>query len=410
MGSLQSAFDLAIADIPKKLVEHVLKKKLDEKGIKLSDRKFKKIRDYILSDSSQPLQIHDWRWWKDDQIEIDFDEKDIEEIKVKSDEIIKTMPEMVRSASAEASLNILSELAKRWKSESKKQKKERKEFQHGLRKIWGQPLEDLRMFLTLARDFGAALNDKINVSDEGYLADILIRLQGRACQVMEEIILLLESGLADGAMARWRTLHEIATVVHLLQKFGEEIAERYALHDIVESRKAMQAYRLYRERLGQPDIDENEAAKIEAEYKKVIDRFGDSFALDYGWAAHHLQKKKPTLFDLEVAAGIDHLRPYYRLASHNVHANPKGIFSRLGILPESSVILAGTSNLGLSDPGHSAAISLGQICISVGQVRPDFDDLVIMQILAKMITKIGGGFGSAHNSLVENEEDMIKTI
>jgi hypothetical protein len=57
-----------------------------------------------------------------------------------------------------------------------------------------------------------------------------------------EIIVLLENELADGAMARWRTLHEITTVAILIEKYGEDVAERYVNNQIVESKKAPAAY------------------------------------------------------------------------------------------------------------------------------------------------------------------------
>ena len=38
---------------------------------------------------------------------------------------------------------------------------------------------------------------------------------------------------------------------------------------------------------------------------------------DYGWASHHLGNPQPTFKDIERAAGIDHLRAHYRMASHN---------------------------------------------------------------------------------------------
>jgi len=70
----------------------------------------------------------------------------------------------------------------------------------------------------------------------------MLRLHIRACQVTNEIIILLENGYADGAMARWRTLHEIATVAAVIAKFGDELAERYVHYQIVESTKALTAY------------------------------------------------------------------------------------------------------------------------------------------------------------------------
>ena len=54
----------------------------------------------------------------------------------------------------------------------------------------------------------------------------------------DEIICLLENGFADGAMARWRTLHEIAIVAIVLSKHGEDIAQGYLDHQAVESKRA----------------------------------------------------------------------------------------------------------------------------------------------------------------------------
>ena len=48
-----------------------------------------------------------------------------------------------------------------------------------------------------------------------------------------------------------------------------------------------------------------------------------------------LSKQDLNFSDIERAVRLDHLRPYYKLASHNVHANPKGMLFRLGLYPES---------------------------------------------------------------------------
>jgi len=49
-------------------------------------------------------------------------------------------------------------------------------------------------------------------------------------------------GPADGAMARWRTLHEINVVITLIAEHGDELAERYLAHDIDESARALAVY------------------------------------------------------------------------------------------------------------------------------------------------------------------------
>jgi hypothetical protein len=43
----------------------------------------------------------------------------------------------------------------------------------------------------------------------------------------------------DGAIARWRTLHEIAVIAMCVRDRGDAMAERYLLHSTVESYKAL---------------------------------------------------------------------------------------------------------------------------------------------------------------------------
>jgi hypothetical protein len=188
--------------------------------------------------------------------------------------------------------------------------------------------------------------------------EILIRLHARACQVAEEVVCLLSNGLADGAMARWRTLHEIAAVGCLIRDHGDELAERYEQHQLIEAWKAALQYQRHRKRLRQKPLSEQTIKKIEDDRAQALETYGPEFGKPYGWAAKHLAKRDPTIADIQEAAGIDHLGPYYRMASHNVHANPRGVFFKLGLIGELEVLLAGPSNSGLADPGYATALSL----------------------------------------------------
>src|SRR5260370_35431821 len=100
----------------------------------------------------------------------------------------------------------------------------------------------MKRLLTSPREWckGAHGKEKIaNPADKPHLKTLLIRLLVRGCQVTDEIICLLENGFADGAMARWRTLHEIAVVAAVISQHGEDIAERYVDHQAVWSKRAL---------------------------------------------------------------------------------------------------------------------------------------------------------------------------
>jgi len=66
-----------------------------------------------------------------------------------------------------------------------------------------------------------------------------------------EIAVLLRSGYADGAHARWRTLHEISVVAALLKEHGEELAERWWCHVAVESLRGANQFNRYAHLLGE---------------------------------------------------------------------------------------------------------------------------------------------------------------
>lgn len=62
---------------------------------------------------------------------------------------------------------------------------------------------------------------------ETYLQKSLRQLYIRGCQVYYEICVLISSGLADGAWARWRTLYELAILSEFIAENGEEAAKGY---------------------------------------------------------------------------------------------------------------------------------------------------------------------------------------
>jgi len=281
-----------------------------------------------------------------------------------------------------------------------------KGFEKRLHQRWGLGIDRLRMFLALSREFGDSVNTVFR-DDPGAahsnLMDVLVRLHARGCQVTHEVICLLRAGLADGAMARWRTLHEIAVVALFLSEHGEELAERYVIHQAVESLWAARDYQRCCGRLGYEPLSELEMQNLEKAFEQGVERYGSAFRTQYGWAAEVLRIDRPTLSDIERSVRIDHFRAHYRMASHNVHANPKGVFFKLGLLNEVDVLLAGPSNAGLADPGHSTALSLLQVSTALGLLKPTLDSLVLLRILTKLEDEVGEAFMEAHRRLEEEE-------
>ncbi len=314
-----------------------------------------------------------------------------------ADEIIaKVLPDTL-SETANSTLNNLKSSAP---TMLKSRRKLTAGFESRIQKVWGKSLDLLEMLIAIALEAGEEFNKQFRptaTESHDYVFDVLTRLHARGCQISLEILTLLKSGYADGADARWRTLHEIAATAFFIAKYGNDVAERYLLYEIIESYEAMRPYQEYCKKLKNEPLSAKEVSKLTSARDSLIKRFGANFGKKYGWASEVLKPKNPSFRAIEDGAGIGHLRPYYKMSSYNVHANAKGIKFKLGLSPNIYLLLAGPSNAGLADPGHSTAISLNQITVALLKTRINFDRLLILQTMVKLSDEIGDVFISAHN-------------
>ena len=414
MDTLQKAFEGAIADMPRQVLAALLDRKLREKKIRLKKPELLKLAGDLIDNTSETFELNlpGAHAKKNVAIEI-TEEEQAKLVKDLNDFADNRIQKIVHDLTESSAQNILSTLRKRWPREAQRQRGEIAGFRRRLSQRWGRALDLLAMLLTMSREYGGDINDALRQQNdhmEPRLVEVLTRLHARACQITEEVICLLRGGFADGAMARWRTLHEIAAVSLLLSQHGEMLAERYVAHEVVESRKAALQYQRYASRLGTEGLTETELNDIEVQYKAATAKYGENFAHPQGWAAEALGKKNPQIAELHEAAGIEHLGPYYRLASHNVHANPKGIFKKLGLMEGTHVLLSGPSNAGLADPGHSAAISLLQISTSLHRLVTNIDTIVALNMMSQLIPQIGEEFAKAHAQLQNDEEEFQRTM
>jgi hypothetical protein len=390
------------------LLSVLVVQKLDAQGVKLSARELDELTKEILRGGKDTFLLTSEEPGNSRKVTLDFSSKDIKQIERKlSDFSENRLEEVIEKAVDEGSQKLLATLKTNWTDESRRERQDAAAFRERLYERCLLPLERLRMLLAIAREFGASINEKArqstSVTARNHLIDVLSRSHARACQITEEILCLLQGGFADGAMARWRTLHEVAVVASFIAAQGEELAERYVLHEVVEAKRAAAEYQNCQQRLaGYDPIEERELKALQASYDDAIARFGKEFKGQYGWAAHQLKIAKPNFDDIERAVGIGHLRAHYRMASHNVHANPKGIFFKLGILGEQRVLLSGPSNAGLADPGHGAARSLAHISATVAMLEPSFDNSMVLNAMIPLTSEIGELFAKEDKRLTED--------
>lgn len=236
-------------------------------------------------------------------------------------------------------------------------------FESRLSEGWGAGLDMFDLHRVLATEFGSDFHEKHR--DEGLTRDdvvleTLARIHGRACMTAGEISVLIRSGYASGANARWRTLHELATVAFFIGDHDFEVARRYLEHQAISANKELRAFERFAPRLNEQPIEEAAALELKAERARLLALYGEAFDKPYGWAADCLEKESPNFQDIAEAVEFDHWTPYVHLAHEAVHAGSRGSYIDLGIPPDTEVMPSGPSHFGLAEPAVNAMLSLSQ--------------------------------------------------
>jgi hypothetical protein len=260
------------------------------------------------------------------------------------------------------------------------------------------------MLLIIAQEMGnecygelqAELADEEAPKDDASLIEAVAKLHARACRTCAEVICLLRGGFADGANARWRSLHELGVTAMFLAQHQGEVARRYLDHPIIEQSKAAQQYQAHCHTLGYEPASEEELNQLRVAAKQAVDRYGKSFETDYGWAAAVLRHSRPTFADIEASLDMQHWRPFYKLACQSVHGGSRALEISLSApFGFDEFLLADASDAGLCDPGHCAAISLMMASVAFFTLRPNLDSLVTCRCMQKLCDDIGKAFDDA---------------
>jgi hypothetical protein len=288
-------------------------------------------------------------------------------------------------------------------------------FQKRLIIHWGEALSLYETILLWAGragdDFHRAHAQRAG-KEHDLVFEALARLQARACLVGAEVLHLLKGGYPHGALARCRTLHELAVFATVIEEHGQDVAERFLLHQGVEDAENAEVFQKYAKQLGERPFSEARMVNIRGHRDALLRRYGKGFRGRYGWAAELFPSNKPPTFgDLEKLANLGHLRPYYDWSTHvGVHASSKG--ARLNLVPapgrRGSVRLTGPTNAWLADPGQQALISLGQVTVKVlgqpGRQTGDPMPLIMATALLDLTNEAGFAFLRAHRRLEADEK------
>jgi hypothetical protein len=410
MGHLDEVFFSAFEEklsLPELGLRLILKQ-FDDAGITLTDSQVNKLREDLQSKDIDELHVD----LNDEQeqllratqgeaattLELDFDK--LKDLPQRLDQVImQAVPEFVQGCSQL--------LLKSWKSQAREileeQRQEHLQFREKVSESWGHPIDLLEMLISVCMEEGASFNDAFReeaLRNNDFAFEALTRIHARSCQVAFEILTLLKNGFADGAHARWRTLHELTVVAMFIGEHGQAVAKRYLEHRVVTTYKSAQNYQRHCNTLGYSPLDSQEMQQLESGYQDAIDRHGREFGRDYGWAASVLRNPSPTFVDIERSVSLEHFRPFCKLANMNVHAGSRGVVFRIGMPPrDNSLLLAGSSLFGLAYPGQNTAASICKSTATLLLTRPNMDRLSFVCATQSLVQEIFEAFVEACRQL-----------
>lgn len=168
-------------------------------------------------------------------------------------------------------------------------------FEQRLQERWKKALNLYDTCVVIGREAGELFNKEHRpqaAKDNDLVFEVIMRIHVRACQTVSAIGILLKSGYARDALARQRTLHELAVTASFIKEHGSETAKRYWEHNVIESCKIVKEHERYCERLGQTPYEPAYIEQLHLRKAAFIDKYGKIFDDQYGWAAHALGKEK----------------------------------------------------------------------------------------------------------------------
>jgi Family of unknown function (DUF5677) len=358
---LEKTVEAEVKKYPAQLLRKLLAKKLQLLGIE-NGNLVEAFAEHLLAGRTEVFKWDDGLDQPDSQISLDITKEDIDSLQKDFSEFLEVrLPKAVKNTVREAARVLLKGLDEHWPEIKLHDENEIHTFQRRLEFRWRACLDPLRMMLVASREIGEQFATSLAKSraTKGITKrQALSLLHMRACQTTTEVIALMDAGLPDGATARWRTLYEISVVMFVIEKYGDPVAERYMLHDIVAMREYMVNEWRFTGRTLEPKTLAGEQKELETQFQELLIELGAHFGNPYGWAVEVTNKKNPTFQDLEKTIDWNSLPPQYKWASYKVHAGAAGTLRTLGTIGNSHDVQAGSSNAGLEYPASHLAYSL----------------------------------------------------
>lgn len=200
--------------------------------------------------------------------------------------------------------------------------------------LWGTAIDQLELLRHLVLEWNYA---KLERREGCYVnpntAFALNKLVLRAYEISGELTTLTRAGYADGALARWRSLHEICVVAMFLARRSDRCSEMYLSHHWIEELRLLEVDRASGTARAVNTHRDRYESNLRLQKTKLVKKFGAAFASDNGWASVELGRLKTTFRDLESQVGLETLRRGYQQANSIVHGGALATLTRISLGP-----------------------------------------------------------------------------
>jgi hypothetical protein len=311
------------------------------------------------------------------------------------DEALESIGETLMEAVAEEAPKFVAALRQTAGAMNRSHRRYWRKFESKIRIHWGDAFDQFYSVLAFARESSQYYSielEKGEVDEVDLVTEALISLQARACRIAGEVHALLQAGYGYGALARCRTLHEIAVIAYILVDYGRKVehhdlAERFFEHDKVMRYEEAVEFQNHCEELGFDPFSDEQIAEWKEENDRLIHRYGRAYRMDYGWAVS--VAASPTFRNLEEKVEMSHFRTYYKSASKEIHSSIRSLGANRVEFRGSTIDLSGPTNVMLSDPGQLAISSLLQVTTALlfegRKEGPLPTDFLLVQALSALI-------------------------
>lgn len=253
---------------------------------------------------------------------------------------------------------------------------------------WKPSFNHLEMMWSIAQELGEMHGKAIKAQDgedNNPTMAALAHIFPRALLVTQEIICLLKGGFPDGALVRWRSLHELSVTAMYVAKRGEEASVPYLLSFHFAARRAAHQMNEHSERANIGSFSDNELKEFDARCAGAEEVLGRKIARDKNGEWPAITQTHTNFAAIEKDVGMDHWRPRYKWASTHTHAHHRPIDKLLGMAEtDKDVHLVGASNSGFVDPFQMTAITLAQITTTYLLHVPNPDRIMHSNVMQKL--------------------------